>query len=405
MENHPTRQQQVACLSFQQLVAAALVYFIWLSIISHVSLSIFSFLFIVKSYKKKKKNCRCRYYNIGPKHIDYYLKFGYTLLLLTWVQDWAGMKIDEWILHDIGIATRVEYSTCKIGANTTTLVLFVYIYMYMTVLLNLKERHNYKHKTCWKMGFKQQCKEKFVIGCCLEIFVPCFNASLQISNTTCFSSSPPPLACYLHPPPSDLLLLCLLSSHFNQLHVGSHSVHQSSALLFLQASCLSSTLSIRPPQVLTRPAVFDWPSALLSLLRTAAHLLATRTRMKLTWRCASSRAWRSFCSRLTTGIHTVFLDWSSLFGILIQGIQLFAQLGVILCIFSWHWFWTVCRFHEMQLTLAQKDQDIAFLRSMLGKLSEKLDQLEKNVDIKFGNDKWLWINCRAAAFTWCNWWS
>lgn len=43
-----------------------------------------------------------------------------------------------------------------------------------------------------------------------------------------------------------------------------------------------------------------------------------------------------------------------------------------------------CRFHEMQLTLAQKDQDIAFLRSMLGKLSEKLDQLEKNLELKFG---------------------
>lgn len=42
------------------------------------------------------------------------------------------------------------------------------------------------------------------------------------------------------------------------------------------------------------------------------------------------------------------------------------------------------RFHEMQLTLAQKDQDIAFLRSMLGKLSEKLDQLEKNLELKFG---------------------
>lgn len=41
----------------------------------------------------------------------------------------------------------------------------------------------------------------------------------------------------------------------------------------------------------------------------------------------------------------------------------------------------------MQLTLAQKDQDIAFLRSMLGKLSEKLDQLEKNVDLKFGEAK------------------
>ncbi|MGH0142020.1 UNVERIFIED_CONTAM: hypothetical protein FKN15_030019 [Acipenser sinensis] len=41
------------------------------------------------------------------------------------------------------------------------------------------------------------------------------------------------------------------------------------------------------------------------------------------------------------------------------------------------------RFHEMQLALAQKDQDIAFLRSMLGKLSEKLDQLEKNLELKF----------------------
>lgn len=40
----------------------------------------------------------------------------------------------------------------------------------------------------------------------------------------------------------------------------------------------------------------------------------------------------------------------------------------------------------MQLTLAQKDQDIAFLRSMLGKLSEKLDQLEKNLELKFGKD-------------------
>ena len=37
----------------------------------------------------------------------------------------------------------------------------------------------------------------------------------------------------------------------------------------------------------------------------------------------------------------------------------------------------------MQLTLSQKDQDIAFLRSMLGKLSEKLDQLEKNLELKF----------------------
>lgn len=42
----------------------------------------------------------------------------------------------------------------------------------------------------------------------------------------------------------------------------------------------------------------------------------------------------------------------------------------------------------MQLTLAQKDQDIAFLRSMLGKLSEKLDQLEKNLELKFGKIQW-----------------
>lgn len=49
---------------------------------------------------------------------------------------------------------------------------------------------------------------------------------------------------------------------------------------------------------------------------------------------------------------------------------------------------SVFRFHEMQLTLAQKDQDIAFLRSMLGKLSEKLDQLEKNLELKFGKIQW-----------------
>ncbi|KAJ3601190.1 hypothetical protein NHX12_032163 [Muraenolepis orangiensis] len=56
------------------------------------------------------------------------------------------------------------------------------------------------------------------------------------------------------------------------------------------------------------------------------------------------------------------------------------------------------RFHEMQLTLSQKDQDIAFLRSMLGKLSEKLDQLEKNLELKFDasmlNDELSHINAR-----------
>uniref|UniRef100_A0A8D0RSR6 TNF receptor associated factor 7 n=1 Tax=Sus scrofa TaxID=9823 RepID=A0A8D0RSR6_PIG len=41
------------------------------------------------------------------------------------------------------------------------------------------------------------------------------------------------------------------------------------------------------------------------------------------------------------------------------------------------------RFHEMHVALAQKDQEIAFLRSMLGKLSEKIDQLEKNLELKF----------------------
>lgn len=52
----------------------------------------------------------------------------------------------------------------------------------------------------------------------------------------------------------------------------------------------------------------------------------------------------------------------------------------------------------MQLTLAQKDQDIAFLRSMLGKLSEKLDQLEKNMDLKFGKIKQLFSNMYLYFF-------
>lgn len=47
----------------------------------------------------------------------------------------------------------------------------------------------------------------------------------------------------------------------------------------------------------------------------------------------------------------------------------------------------------MQLTLAQKDQDIAFLRSMLGKLSEKLDQLEKNLELKFGKIEFFIFTC------------
>ncbi|XP_050403849.1 E3 ubiquitin-protein ligase TRAF7 [Patella vulgata] len=37
---------------------------------------------------------------------------------------------------------------------------------------------------------------------------------------------------------------------------------------------------------------------------------------------------------------------------------------------------------DMQLTVLQKDQEIEFLRSMLGKLAERLEMLEKSVDIK-----------------------
>ncbi|CAB1350395.1 unnamed protein product [Coregonus sp. 'balchen'] len=54
------------------------------------------------------------------------------------------------------------------------------------------------------------------------------------------------------------------------------------------------------------------------------------------------------------------------------------------------------RFHEMQLTLTQKDQDIAFLRSMLGKLSEKLDQLEKNLELKFAYDPQQIFKCKGT---------
>uniref|UniRef100_A0A8D3C8E4 E3 ubiquitin-protein ligase TRAF7 n=1 Tax=Scophthalmus maximus TaxID=52904 RepID=A0A8D3C8E4_SCOMX len=57
------------------------------------------------------------------------------------------------------------------------------------------------------------------------------------------------------------------------------------------------------------------------------------------------------------------------------------------------------RFHEMQLTLSQKDQDIAFLRSMLGKLSEKLDQLEKNMELKFGKMQFCFPSlCLCVAY-------
>ena len=42
------------------------------------------------------------------------------------------------------------------------------------------------------------------------------------------------------------------------------------------------------------------------------------------------------------------------------------------------------RITDLQVANNQKDQDIGFLRSMLGKLSEKVDNLEKNAEIKFG---------------------
>ena len=37
---------------------------------------------------------------------------------------------------------------------------------------------------------------------------------------------------------------------------------------------------------------------------------------------------------------------------------------------------------ELQATVIQKEQEIGFLRSMLGKLSEKVEMLEKDFDLK-----------------------
>ncbi|KAG8145418.1 hypothetical protein E2320_011955, partial [Naja naja] len=54
------------------------------------------------------------------------------------------------------------------------------------------------------------------------------------------------------------------------------------------------------------------------------------------------------------------------------------------------------RFHEMQVAMAQKDQEIAFLRSMLGKLSEKIDQLEKNLELKFAYDPQQIFKCKGT---------
>ena len=36
----------------------------------------------------------------------------------------------------------------------------------------------------------------------------------------------------------------------------------------------------------------------------------------------------------------------------------------------------------MGQTISQKDQEIGFLRSMLGKLSERVDRLEKSMELK-----------------------
>ena len=41
---------------------------------------------------------------------------------------------------------------------------------------------------------------------------------------------------------------------------------------------------------------------------------------------------------------------------------------------------TESRMSDLQQLLQQKDQEISFLRSMLGKLSEKVESLEKTVD-------------------------
>lgn len=58
------------------------------------------------------------------------------------------------------------------------------------------------------------------------------------------------------------------------------------------------------------------------------------------------------------------------------------------------------RFHEMHVALAQKDQEIAFLRSMLGKLSEKIDQLEKSLELKFGESlAQRWQACSPSSWS------
>nr|QJS39800.1 TNF receptor associated factor 7a [Petromyzon marinus] len=45
------------------------------------------------------------------------------------------------------------------------------------------------------------------------------------------------------------------------------------------------------------------------------------------------------------------------------------------------------RFGEMRLSLTQRDQELAFLRSMLGRLAERLEQLEKSDEMSHINDR------------------
>lgn len=42
------------------------------------------------------------------------------------------------------------------------------------------------------------------------------------------------------------------------------------------------------------------------------------------------------------------------------------------------------KMQDLHLSVNQKDQEIEFLRSMLGRLSERLENLEKSVDVKLG---------------------
>ena len=56
---------------------------------------------------------------------------------------------------------------------------------------------------------------------------------------------------------------------------------------------------------------------------------------------------------------------------------------------------------DLQLSLNQKDQEIEFLRSMLGKLSERLESLEKSVDMKLGGR--LGSKCLEIVNSWVGW--